>query len=86
MSSVHLFSFLFLFLLLTADEAEFVPAFSKSLFLFGKVDILGASGANSGHCDDQLFWPLIENEMSVNQNVTCFVLSLKTKCHFFKCR
>jgi len=34
---------------LTADKAEFVPTFPERLFLLGKVDVLGASRANSGH-------------------------------------
>ena len=37
--------------LLTADEAEFVPTLSEGLLLLGKVDILRAAGADSGHLD-----------------------------------
>ena len=34
---------------LTADEAEFVPTLSEGLLLLGKVDVLRAAGADSGH-------------------------------------
>ena len=36
---------------LTADEAEFVPTLSEGLLLLGKVDVLVAAGADSGHLD-----------------------------------
>ena len=36
-------------LCLTADEAEFVPTLSEGLLLLGKVDVLRAAGADSGH-------------------------------------
>ena len=35
--------------MLTAHEAELVPALAQGLLLFGEVDVLGATGANSGH-------------------------------------
>ena len=34
---------------LTTDEAEFVPTLSEGLLLLGKVDVLIAAGADSGH-------------------------------------
>ena len=37
------------FKVLTTNEAELVPALAEGLLLFGEVDVLGASGANSGH-------------------------------------
>ncbi len=44
------------FLILTAHEAQLVPALAHGHLLLGEVHILGAARADSGHLAEYLFW------------------------------